>query len=325
MKMKLFQNFGESLQASLRTTGTKLRQNRSNVGMAFGIVTLIAGTAWLCIRTPDAVKAVEEAKEEKQKVDEAFKQDMELAGDDKIRHTELRRVRNQDYLEIGWECVKDVGKAVGLPVLVWGSGLASVIWAHGEDRKDNKKLIIDSIAAKKLMDEYRERVKEKIGAEEEEKIYFDAKESEIQVEEIDPKTGNKKLVKKKGQILHENRGSKFARNFSKRTSYEFDVRSYADYFVELKIQDLNRKLKNVPFITMNEVYDALGMKAEYGRCADGLDWGWVYNPLDPDGPNEIVITRLEGWEEVFNDQTDKVEYWPCLRIDFNPQPLKGRI
>ena len=63
----------------------------------------------------------------------------------------------------------------------------------------------------------------------------------------------------------------------------------------------------------------------FGRCEDGLDWGWVWNPNDPDGPNEIRVERLQGWEEIYDERENKTYWAPCLRLDFNPQPLRGRI
>lgn len=323
--MSVKEMIGGAFRNFTKVSGAKLKQNRSGIGFAAGVILLGFGTVWACTKTEDAKKAAAEIEREKKEIDLAYQADTEKAGNDEIRLKAVRRERNAAYLKMGAHCVVKFGKIYAGPGAVWCAGLGSITWSHVDQRRENKKILSDLVLLKKGFEEYRARWREKVGEEEESKVFFGTDEREFEIEEIDPKTGNKKLVKKKGKILKEDSGSRFARNFSKRTSYEFDARSYADFFVELKIQELNKRLKSVPFITMNEVYDELGMKSGYGRCKEGLDWGWVYNPMDPDGPNEIVITRLEGWEEYFNEQTNRVEYEPCMRIDFNPQPLRDRI
>lgn len=325
MQSNLMESAGNALKGIGKVMKMKLRQNRSGIGMAAGIILLAGGTIWACTKTEDAKKVIDEAKKDKADVDSAYEKDIKEAEGDEIRVKEVTRERAVGYMKLGGKCAWGLIKVYAGPGGVWIGGLGSVIWSYSDEKQERKKLLADSVLIKKLFDEYRARNREKIGEEEEKELYFAVQEGSFETEEVDPKTGNKKKVKKKRKIIGENGGSKFARNFSARTSYEFDVRSYADYFIALKIEELNKKLKSVPFITMNEVYDELGMKPEYGRCQDGLDWGWVYNPMDPDGPNEIVITWMEGWEESWNDKTNSVDYIPCMRIDFNPQYLIGKI
>lgn len=325
MSTNMIESAGNVLKGFAKVAGAKLRQNRSGIGMVVGAVLLAGGTVWACSKTEEAKKVVQEAKDTKNTIDETYRHDKEEAGEDEIRVKEITRVRNHAYLQMAGKCAWDLTKLYAGPVGVWSGGLVSVVWSYEDQRQENRKLLADSVLLKKLFDEYRERNRAKIGEEEEAKMYFDAKEDSYDAEEVDPKTGNKKKVKKKRTVIHGNGGSRFARNFTNRTSYEFDVRSYADYFLKLKTEELNRKLKSVPFITVNEVYDEFGMKPEYGRCEDGLDWGWVYNPMDPDGPNEIKVTFIEGYEEFYDEDTDRIVYEPCLRIDLNPQYLRGRI
>lgn len=289
----------------------KTRQARPEIGLILGIISVASGTVIACTKTKEAVDTIETTK-------------IEL-NDVKENTEEGSREALIEYSRVYGRFLYKMIKVYGISILLWAGGMGSIIGSHADLKKQNTNLILDSMAFKKLFDEYRRRVANEIGKEQEEKLYFDLGEDEVEVLEMNPVTGTKKITRKKADVFKSQSGSKFARNFSERTSYEFDVRSYADFFLEERIKRLNMRLKAVPFITINEVYDELGMKPEYGRCEDGLDWGWVWNPSNPDGPNEIIIERLKGWEEVYDDRENRSYYVPCLRIDFNCMPLRGLI
>jgi len=294
-----------------KVAGTKLRQARPEIKLVLGIVGVAAGTALACTKTKKAVDAYQTSKQEINDLENTVEKGTKEAA---VEYTKA-------YARFVYRMIR----IYGLPILLWVGGMSSIVGSHCDLRRQNGQLLLDSVALKKMLDEYRARVAEEIGEEEERKLYFDAKEDEVDVIEENPESGTKKIVRKKANTIRENNGSKFARNFSARTSYGFDVRSYADFFLEARIKNLNNRLKTSPFITMNDVYDELEMKPEFGRCEDGLDWGWVWNPNDPEGPNEIRVERLQGWEEVYDERENKTYWAPCLRLDFNPQPLRGRI
>lgn len=289
----------------------KTRQSRPEIGLVFGCLSILAGTVLACTKTKQAVDAYQTMKNEKDDID--------------TENEDTRKIV-EDYARVYGRFVYKIVKIYGLSALLWIAGMSSVVGSHVDLRKQNTNLLLDSVAFKKIVEEYRDRVAKELGEDRERQLYFGAKEDEIEVIETNPETGATKVTRKKANVLNgANGGSKFARNFSARTSYEFDIRSYADYFLENRIKILNNRLRLVPFLTINDVYDELGMKPEYGRCEEGLDWGWVWNPMDPDGPNEIVIERLSGWEEVYDERENKTYYAPCLRIDFNCKPLRGLI
>ena len=289
----------------------KFRQSKPEIKLVLGIVGVLGGTILACTKTKQAVDAYQTTKAELEEVENKTQKGTKEAAIG----------RTTAYARFVYRLVR----IYGLSVLLWIGGIGTIVDSHADLRKQNGQLLLDSVALKKMFDEYRARVAEEIGEEEERKLYFDAQENEVDVIEENPETGTKKIVRKKVDTIKGNNGSKFARNFSARTSYGFDIRSYADFFLEARIKNLNARLKMSPFITMNDVYDELEMKPEFGRCADGLDWGWVWNPNDPDGPNEIIVERLNGWEEVYDERENKTYWAPCLRLDFNPQPLRGRI
>ena len=289
----------------------KTRQARPEIGLIIGIISTAAGTVIACTKTKEAVDTIEKTKNELQDIKENTE--------------EGSREAVMEYARAYGHFAYKMLKIYGVSILLWTGGMGSIIGSHADLKRQNTNLILDSVAFKKVFDEYRRRVAEEIGEEKEEKLYFDLAEDEVEVLEMNPETGTTRITRKKADVFRSESGSKFARNFSARTSYEFDVRSYAYFFLEERIKRLNNRLLTVPFLTINDVYDELGMKPEFGRCEDGLDWGWVYNPNDPTIPKEIIVERLKGWEEVYDERENRSYYVPCLRIDFNCIPLRGRI
>lgn len=301
----------DKLGGLVKVVAAKTRQAKPEIKLVLGIFAVAGGTILACTKTKKAVDAYQTSKAEIEKLDETVEKGTKEAA--------------KEYTKAYARFVYRMLRIYGLSAVLWVSGITSIVGSHCDLRRQNGQLLLDTVALKKMIEEYRARVAEEIGEEEERKLYFDAKEEEVDVIEENPETGTKKVVRKNADTIRGNAGSKFARNFSARTSYGFDVRSYADFFLEARIKNLNSRLKTSPFITMNDVYDELEMKPEFGRCEDGLDWGWVWNPNDPDGPNEIIVERLKGWEEIYDERENRTYWAPCLRLDFNPQPLRGRI
>lgn len=305
----------DTVRGAMKLIGYKLKEVRPEIALGAGIVSLAAGTVWACVKTKDAIEVVEDLKNDhdEQVLDEAAE------NDGKIDIPERAKIYGHYTLEFG--------KIYGLPFALWVLGVGCIIGSHGEMRKRNATLLANSVALKKLFDEYRQRVREAVGEEIEQKLYFGAKvkDQNIEVLEKDEETGEEKLVKKKASIFENQPGSMYARNFTAKTSDEYNIRSYCDFFLEARIANLNQKLRIVPFITLNDVYDELGFKPGEGRCEDGMTVGWVWNPKIDRGDREIIVERLEGYEARYDEATGKTVYEPCLRLDFNCYPLKGLI
>lgn len=297
-----------------KVVGHHLREVRPEIMLGTGIVAVLAGTVLACVKTNSASPVIQHMK---------------------TTHDELEFVRKnpqaeekptvREYVNCYGKCAVELAKIYALPVALWGGGMACILGSHGEMRSRNAKLLANSVALKKFFDEYRAMVKEKLGEDAERDIYFGAKEEEFEVEETDPETGEKTVKKTRGKVFRKQPGSMYARNFTPRTSDEFDIRKYADDFLDARIEQLNCRLRLEPFITLNDVYDELGMKPGEGRCAEGMTVGWVWHPKIDRGDREIRIERLEGWEEVYDAVTGRTKLVPCLRLDFNCYPLEGLI
>ena len=293
----------------------RLKEVRPEIMLGLGAVSVLAGTILACKKTKEAEPIIEQAVSEFEELDHI-----------KSNPYAEERPGFKEYARV---CVRhgcELAKVYALPTVLWVGGMSSIIGSHGEMRSRNARLLSNSVALKQLFDAYRERVREQLGEEAERDLYFGAEESDVTVVSTDPKTGEKKVTKKKGKIFrHPQPGSMWARNFTPRTTDEYDVRSYNEFFIEQVEKSLNADLKMVPFITINEVYDKLNMKPGEGKCAEGMTVGWVWNPKIDRGDREIKIEMLEGWEELYDEVLGRVVVQPCLRLDFNCYPLEGLV
>lgn len=124
-------------------------------------------------------------------------------------------------------------------------------------------------ALKKSYDNYRERVTEKVGEEQEKDIYENLEDT-VQKDE----SGKKKVHVKKSGCLP----NTYARYFDKKDSkaavdnYEFDMAYIAAH------RDIAQALLEANgYLFLNELYELFG----YGKSADGQVVGWVYDKKHP--------------------------------------------
>ena len=204
----------------------KFRRVRPEIALVLGGISVLAGTVLACTKTKAAVDAVETSKNElreiKNRVDEEHSEGT----------PETIRAYTEAYGRLAWKLTK----IYALPAGLWVGGMVSIASGHVDLRHQNTNLMLDSMAFKQIVEEYRGRVREEVGEEKEKQLYFGAKEEEIEVLETNPETGASKIVRKKANVLGNSRnGSKFARNFSPQTSKEYDARSYASFFLEARI------------------------------------------------------------------------------------------
>lgn len=135
---------------------------------------------------------------------------------------------------------------------------------------------------------YRERVKNKLGEEAEEKLYKNiTKET---VEEVDPKTGKVKkvTVEKPHSDLNENYNVVFDCG---NPCWERDAQINFDFLMNTQAH-MNLKLQRQGYLFLADVYDALGFDVGYlgkakARASHYL--GWIYDPKDPERDNYVTF------------------------------------
>lgn len=311
-------------KGTLGAVGMKIAAARPELMLLGGGLSLLVGTIYACTKSVEGKKAIDEHKK-----DIETTKNMVFEGDEKQQKVARGREYVKNYGNFAYKMVK----IYGIPALLWFGGMGMVVGAHGELRKTNAHLIADSVAAKKLFDEYRGRVAKAVGEETEQKIYMGIQEGVVNVLEKDEVTGEETVIKKKADVFYAQPGSIFARNFTEETSDAFDIRSFADYYLQSRIDNINKNLE----LGVVRAYTALDILRMLGFNENALGEGETVDALIRNGisgnarkvPNSnerrLNVTRMRGYQKKWDVARNMEVYVPCLRLDFNFYPLEGRI
>ena len=321
--------------------GLKVAAARPEIMLISGGISVLVGTIYACTKTEQAKKELKEHKETIKKIDETLKlpESDEENGitvlPETVKQMKIERGRqySKEYLRLTWQFLK----IYGVPALLWFGGMGMICGGHYDLRLKNRHLAADIVAGNQLLKEYRSRVADAVGEEIEQKIYMGTQEDTVNVLEKDEKTGEEKIVKKKADIFYAQPGSIFARNFTNETSDAFDIRSFAEHYLDARINEINQKLETGWFRAFNAI-DILRMlgfneNALTERVDDDetmqkmLMYGISGNARKVPDPEmrKLKVTKLRGYKKVWDVARNMEVYEPCMRLDFNFYPLEGKI
>ena len=324
------------LKGKISAIGLKLASVRPEIMLITGGISVLVGTIYACKKTDEGKEVFQKAKKDADGVSLILKEAKKTVTDE----AEFKRIKfesGKDYCRIYGKLVYVLAKVYGIPALLWFGGMGMIFGSHGEIRKINSQLIANSVAAQKLLQEYRERVAKAVGDETEQKIYFGAQEGMVKVLETDEKTGEKKIVEKKADIFYAQPGSIFARNYTEDTTDAFDYHSYAIQYLEKRVDEINTKLKTGEYraftgldilrmLGFNE--NALTERFDDDEAMDKLlRYGISANARKVPDPEmrKLKIEWLRGYRKKWDVERNMEVYEPCMRIDFNFYPLEGKI
>lgn len=323
------------LKGTFQGVGMKLTEARPEIMLFTGIVSVLAGTIYACTKTEQAKKVMEETKADLQTVEEKLKITDDIDPIDILPETkkQLKVERGRQFLKIYAHALYEMVKIYGAPALLWFGGMGMIVGGHKDLRVRNQHLAADIFAGTQLLQEYRGRVAQAVGEETEQKIFMGAQEGTVNVLEKDEETGEEKIVQKNGDVFYAQPGSIFARNFTAMTSDAFDIRSFADYYLDARIDSINRDLE----LGMARAYNGLDILRRLGFNENALGdddsvdkllaYGISGNARKVPDPEmrKLKVTRLRGYEKQWDNVHQVEVYVPCLRLDFNFYPLEGKI
>lgn len=305
-------------KATAKVAGRKIIETRPEIMLVVGGFSLLAGTIYACVKTPQAKEVVDATKKCIEAEENLNKICDDTANTVPTKDEKIKRGRK--YLGIYVKSGFKIAKIYAIPALLWSGGILSICGAHKELRVRNTRLLANSVAIQQLFNEYRGRVSDAVGEETENKIFMGAQEGTVQVLERDEKTGEEKLVNKKADIFVAQPGSIFARNFTPATCDAFDIRSYADFFVDSRIEGIKKDLS----LGLVKFYSGAEILRKLGLVETEIGPEMIENGISRKGP-ELKVTRLQGYEKIWDEEKQTFIYRPCLRLDFNFYPLKGMI
>lgn len=321
-----FTNFvkNSKLNGLAKGIGMKLVAARPEIMLILGGFSVLGGTIYACTKTEEAKKVVYDHKERM-----VVTKNTVCFGDEKQQKIEKGKAYVKDYGILMYQLMK----LYGIPALLWFGGMGMIFGAHGELRKLNSHLIADSVAVQNLLKEYRGRVATAVGEETEQKIFMGVQEGMVRVLEKDPETGEEKIVEKQADVFYAQPGSIFARNYTEETSDAFDIRSFADQYLDNRITQINTDLELgiARAYTGLEILRMLGFNENALGEDENIDIllrngisGSARKVRDPE-MRKLKVTRLRGYQKKWDVARNMEIFVPCLRLDFNFYPLEGKI
>lgn len=198
-------------------------------------------------------------------VDEA-KEYIEVAkktseGDPKLHAQQLAYIYTRTALKIG--------KLYGPSVSLGMASIGCILGAHGIMRRRNAALIAGYKVMETAFAEYRERVAEAVGEEEERDLYFNAKEEVVDTEDGDRTV---KMASPHGLSQYAKVFDPLNRNWNNSPDTNL-------IFLRGQERYANDRLKIRGHLFLNEVYDSLGLP----HTKAGAVTGWVLNSDTGDG------------------------------------------
>jgi hypothetical protein len=279
---------------------TKIAQNaflvqKNSPGILFGagIVGVVGGTVLACRATLKVEGVLEEAKEKLDMTKEAV-----------VEHSEEYSEKDQkrDITLIYFQTSVKVLKLYAPAIIVGGISIAALTKSHNILNRRNVALMSAYSALEKGFEQYRARVVEKYGEDQDRDFRFGTREVEI----VDPDTKKKKKVTRVGT----DEPSVYARFFDSYSSSWNKEPEYNLFFLRSQQNYFNDLLRARGHVFLNEVYDQLGIP----RSKAGQVVGWILSQ-GGETDNYINFGIFDGRTEVARDFVNGLE--GAILLDFN--------
>jgi hypothetical protein len=280
----------EVIGRTIARNNLQLQKASPQVLLGVGIVGMVGSTVLACRATLKVDTVLDEAKSK-----------LDLAKN--LEHEDYsEKDRSRDISLIYFQSGVKVARLYAPAIIVGVASIYALRTSHGILTRRNLALTAAYSALETGFDQYRARVVEKYGEDEDRNLRYGSREVEI----VDPETKKKKKVTRVG--LED--PSIYARFFD---SYSPSWNKEPEYnLVFLKCQQnyANDLLRARGHVFLNEVYDLLGIP----RSKAGAVVGWL---LSPDGSTDNFVNFgvFDGREQVARDFVNGLE--GAILLDFN--------
>lgn len=218
------------------------------------------------------------------------------------------------YFHTGWELFKTYAPAVGLTAL----GLGAMFGSHKELKNRNASLVAAYAALEGAYSEYKRRVKEKLGEEEERHLRYGEEQETVEVVTVD-ENGKEHKHKEKVWVTDAEKlsgCSPYAKIFDETCMEWTKDPEYNLMFLKKTEAYFNQRLKTRGYVFLNEVYEALDIMPTLA----GQSVGWIYDSRDKDGDKYIDFGIYNPYNVGNRRFVNGLER--CVWLDFN---VDGRI
>ena len=296
-----------NVSRSLHKVGFKFKKHSPEILVVAGVVGIITSTVMACRATTKVSEIVDETKETIDTIHDCVGKGLHTSDGEEY----TQEIANKDlaivYAQTGWKLVKLYGPSVAL-------GVASIGCMVGSNRILRKRNIALAAAFKAVdtsFKEYRGRVIDRFGKEMDRELRFGIKAKEIEETVVD-ENGNETTVTKTVEVADPNVAHSIYSVVwcEGNTGWTRNAELNKVFLIQTQ-NAANDKLRLNGILTLNEVYDMLGVpRTAYGQIA-----GWVYTEDDSVGDSYVDFG-------IFNANNPKAcdfvnGYEKSIILDFN--------
>lgn len=255
--------------------GFQLKKHSPEILVVTGVIGVVTSAVLACKATRKLDSVLEESKEQIDKIKDYIEEE---GYSEEYTEKDASKVLTITYTQSALK----IAKLYGPSVILGAVSIGAIFGGHNILRKRNVALAAAYTAVDKGFKDYRNRVIERFGKELDRELKYNIKSDTVEVTELD-EDGNEKTSKVTVNTVDPNELSEFARFYDDGcTGWTKDPELN---LVFLKKQQCwaNDLLKSRGWLTLNEVYDMLGIT----RTAAGMVVGWIYDEKHPVGDNFV--------------------------------------
>ena len=317
--------------------GRKISANSPTIMVVAGTVGLVIAGVIAAKKSATELNGIlEEHKEAKQKLKDIRDGVVEIPEMTAEEYADKKYKKHLTalYIRTGKKLVKVYGPALVLAIL----SVVSIFGGHKILTKRHLAAIAESYAVKETLDEYRKRVKGKLGDEAEELLFANA-EKEIVTDEIkDPETGEVK--RESAEVLHGPATKGIYRYICSQETmkphawYNFETRQ-VQYLTASVLQIANDHMEDHEYLILKDIMQH-NWKDSYIKEHDEIfnaGWWWknpFAKPLDLVHPIDMQVKKISGegeepkYEVIFNCQGDIVNAMRLAKAQNREEKLNAR-
>lgn len=258
--------------------------------LGVGIVGMVGSTVLACRATLKMDQVVNEA------------QDKLTMAKSLVHDDYSEKDRQRDITLIYFQSGVKIARLYAPAIILGGLSIYALTSSHSILTKRNAALTAAYTALDRGFNEYRARVVEKYGEEQDRDFRYGTREETIE----DPETGKKKKVVR----VSTDDPSIYARFFDSYSTSWNKEPEYNMIFLKCQQNYANDLLKSRGHVFLNEVYDMLGIP----RSRAGAVVGWILSP-DGDTDNFVNFGVFDGKTEISRDFVNGLE--GAILLDFN--------
>lgn len=257
--------------------GFKFKKHSPEILVAAGIVGGVASAVMACKATLKVDEVIEGHKDKIDRIHEATETGVTNAGKE-YTVEDAKKDTTIVYAQTGVEFAKLYGPAVALGAL----SVTSILAGHNIMRKRNIALAAAYTAVDKGFKEYRSRVVERFGEALDKELKYDIKTKETE-RIVTNEDGTESVVKEQVEVINPYNYSPYAKCFDVGCTGWTKDPEYNLMFLKDQERFATDRLRAKGFLTLNEVYDMLGIP----RTKQGCVVGWIFDEKNPVGDNYV--------------------------------------